>query len=78
MSLWGSPWFFGRVHFIPIHYSHFLFTLVFIFLTLVNSTEEGHICRPPGWLEREEKNIIFFRGVGEIGSDGEDGKQREI
>ena len=24
-----------------------LFILVFIFLTLVSSTEEGHICRPP-------------------------------
>ena len=29
------------------HYSHFLFIPVFIFLTLVSSTEEGHICRPP-------------------------------
>ena len=26
---------------------HSLFTLVFIFLVLVNSTKEGHICRPP-------------------------------
>ena len=25
---------------------HLLFTLVFIFLALVNSTEDGHICRP--------------------------------
>ena len=37
-----------------------------------------YICRPPSWREREQKNILFFRGVGEIGSDGEDGKQREI
>lgn len=47
----------------------------------MNFVEEAQtiaICRPPGWREREEKNIIFFRGVGEIGSDGEDGKQREI
>ena len=28
------------------HYSHFFFTLVFIFLILVNFTEEGHICIP--------------------------------
>ena len=27
------------------HYSHLLFTSVFIFLALVNSTKEGHICR---------------------------------
>ena len=35
---------------------------MFIFLTLVSSTEEGHICRPPCLLEREEKNIIFLLG----------------
>ena len=31
------------------HYPHFLFTLVFIFLALVSSTEERHICKPPFW-----------------------------
>ncbi|RVW98085.1 hypothetical protein CK203_029077 [Vitis vinifera] len=31
-------------------FSHFFFTLVFTFLTLVNSIKEGHICRPP-WRE---------------------------
>ena len=46
-SFWGSPLFFGRVHFIPLTIHTFLFILVFIFLTLVSSTEEGHIFRPP-------------------------------
>ena len=36
------------------HYSHLLFTLMFTFLTLVNSIEEGHICRPP------QRVFIFF------------------
>ena len=29
------------------HYSHLFFALMIIFLALVSSTEEGHICRPP-------------------------------
>ena len=40
------------------HYSHLLFTPVFIFLTLVSSTEEGHICKPPP--EEEEFLAIFI------------------
>ena len=36
-----------------------LFTPVFIFLTLVSSTEEGHICRPPPG-EEEFLAILFF------------------
>ena len=35
------------------------FTPVFIFLTLVSSTEEGHICRPPPG-EEEFLAILFF------------------
>ena len=49
MSLWESPWFFGRVHFIPLT-SHTFFSLqCSYFLTLVTFIEEGHICRPPFW-----------------------------
>ena len=32
---------------------------MFIFLTFVNSTEEGHICRPP---LRSERLVVFFKG----------------
>ena len=42
------------------HYSHFLFIPIFIFFTLVNSTEEGHICRPPSPEELELARMIIF------------------
>ena len=68
---WGSPLFFGRVHFIPLTIHTFFITLVFIFLTLVNSTEEGHICRPLLIGHPGRSKIFVFLGVG-------DGYQRHM
>ena len=41
---------------------HSLFTLVFIFLTFVNFTEEGIFVDPL----REQRRLVFFYGMGRI------------
>ena len=49
---------------------------MFIFLTFVNSTEEGHICRPPQLGEKAEL-LGAADGTGYDWLAGEDTKQKK-
>ena len=46
LQFWGVSFVLWQSSLHSTHYSHFLFTLMFTFLTLMSFTEEGHICRP--------------------------------
>ena len=82
MSPWWSPWFFGRVNFISLTIHTFFFTSVFIFLTLMNSTEEGNICRPPpgeeflGWIFSIMMTLLTTPGIKLMGTARLDRRQR--